>query len=1804
MLNPIVFTESVVRDFLRYQITTYPLADAGLYAQLRALLSLDETRQSPLLKGPYVSLSRPFRQGPSVADLCQEGVLHPHLANLVEHAHVYGHQEQAIRSIAGGHTTLISTGTGSGKTESFLYPIISRCLHHRDANDASGVVAVLVYPMNALAEDQLERLRALLVGTGIRFGMYVGKTPERSADVTGKRLQTPSRAAYDAAVQQRQQEREQRRSQGNYAIHPPEESCSREEMRAHPPRILLTNVKQLELILTRHRDAELFDGAQLEFIVFDEAHTFRGAQGAETACLIRRLRAFCGRNADETTCVAASATMVDPNGDISPGREFAARFFGVSAEGVVVVTEQYLEEEWDADRSLPDPLPLPAAEALSRVLTAFGDGEQGDVPSAVSAATGLTLPQEWEEPLYAQLTRNALLHAVVAHLTRPRPLAELRTELSAEPARDISEEEILLWLALGAAARNAGRPLVRPVLHVFVRGMGGAVVTFPSDQEGPRLWLTAEDSQPVLENGQPLYPLPVKSCTTCGQHYFSHELADFDFTADEPGGGELQGERTLWRPLPKKDGGTRVSLLDHLVTEEDDPEEPARTAPVFLCRHCGALHGDDATPCAACGRSTPLVRLLAVQQRTRTRHYLTSCLACGARGGERPGLYREPARPVRAVTVSDVHVLAQNMILHSHEDRLLVFADNRQDAAFQAGWMRDHSRRFRLRALMLERLNQGPITVGDLAAWLDQRLEGDRSLSESLLPEVWRVSTPAAEPTQHAEERRYFLRILVLREVATGLKQRLGLEPWGRMRVDYAGMEPGLPFFARWASVAGVTPEELHAGVASLLDTERRKMVVWDSRRQIFSRFQHHSDRDIQRGYLPELKGVPKGLKLFREPADNQARVNQWWSARGSTLARQSAQRWGVPADQVQAFLTELWTLLRNDLGILREVELRGSGPNGRVVRGTQGCCQLDGDRFLLVPHETQWECGTCRRLHNRPTPRMACMGWHCDGTIRPRQPDADNYDLAVVDQQIGNDTRMVKPREHSAQVPVDERERLERMFKDRSSHQVNTLVCTPTLELGVDIGALDSVLMRNVPPLPANYWQRAGRAGRRHRMAVNITYARPATHDRAFFAEPLRLLGGAVNPPRFNLRNPELVRKHAHATILTSLHQFARESGGLDNAARAEISETLRACFPEQVRNYLFDEAGLIRPAPLDVSPLQTLLATHQERLLAKLREAMARTWPAADAGLVSDEALSELTLAMAASLQEVIGRLWQRLQWAMRQKERLAETERQQGALNEEESATRRRCDRLIRRLKGEQRRQRNEAEGLDDTNTYAVLAAEGFLPGYGLDRGSVLGTAEMPRGLPGPSEYLLPRPKTLALREYVPGNLIYANGQKFVPRQYHLEATDPVAFHVNLANEAIVEAGQTAAEGTLGSLSLRAVPICDVDLPHQSHIHDEEDHRFQIGVVILGHELGRHAGGSAFAWGESELLFQKGVHLRLVNVGVALLVRSEEPRLGYPLCFVTGQTRSPLSSQTELENFQTHQRERYNRDVEDVGFYADVVADALTIQNLPGPEAAYSLAEALRIAGSQVLEMEVDDLQVLCVPQMNSTNVDVILYDPMPGGSGLLEQMIQRWEDLHTGATAFLQGCPSACETACIDCLLHFRNAHYHRHLDRHTALDQLRELGPTLEPTHSIPPRLPDSHNSNAGEPTNAAESRLRDMLLRAGFPEPVAQHSIPLGQPWGNTRPDFYYPCEQGSFDGVCVYLDGLSDHIHGNPETRERDRQIREAVRSLGYDVIEIPATALDDRDRMAGYFYRLARTLLNRDRAEEIRSADEWFAG
>ena len=1795
MLNPITYTEGVVSDFLRYQLSAYAFADSNLYRQMRELLSLERTRKTPLLKGPYISLSRSFRQGASLEQMVSEGMLHPHLRQLSPYPRAYLHQEEAIRAIHAGRTTLIATGTGSGKTEAFLWPIVSRCLRLRDEEAEPGIVAVIVYPMNALAEDQLQRMRELLVGTGVTFGMYVGKTPQTEAAVSGHRL-PPGSAASD--YQSRLMD--MRRQGMDLPLHPAEERASREAMRTpgQQPRILLTNVKQLELLLTRQQDLELFDKARLEFMVFDEAHTFTGANGAETACLIRRLRAYCGKDEHSVACIATSATIADPVRGAEAGRAFASRFFGVEAGKVALVGESYEEDAWGEPRRASAPFSGDQTLQLKKVLGLLGQLDRPDAAEAdleafrawFQAASGQQMTgDDWREALHHWLSHNEAVYQVAQALRRPQLVRELLERLGKALGRQMAEEEALIWLALGAAARKGKRPLLRPVVHGFVRGIGGAVVTFPDEDEmAAKLYLSAEEA---AKESPDLKPFPLAACNTCGQQYFEHGLEDFQFTGKAPGGGSAEGKGRVWRAMDASQGGARAVSLDHQVGKEED--DPSRTQALLVCRYCGAAHDKAPSECIGCGRSKPLKRLHFVQQKEDNPGYLTRCVSCGMGGIRLTGVYREPARPVRATTVADVHVLAQSMIHRAERPRLLVFTDNRQDAAFQAGWMQDHARRHRLRELMYAKLREGAVSVSDLTRWLDSHLDADDELSQALIPEVWQAEEKSPTGKAHEEERKWFLRVQIIRELTQGARQTAGLEPMGRLKVRYHRLEPSLPMLARWASRLGCTAEQLADGIASLLDAARSRGAVYDPVTKAWSKRWQDGEREVQQGYLPPMKGVPIALLFTRQSQHEQSRTMQWFSPQSA--ARQAALAWGVEPEAAEDFLREVWALCTDELKLLAPVQLQGA--RGRLLPGCQGGVQVHIDRLILEPGQGMHRCKTCRGLHSRGNPANACMRWRCKGRLAAEPENPDDYDLLLLDQAFA----MLRVREHSAQIPGPQREGMEIAFKG-DGERINTLVCTPTLELGVDIGALDAVLMRNVPPLPANYWQRAGRAGRRFRMALNLTYARAASHDRAYFSEPLKMLEGLVEPPSFNLRNPVMVAKHVHATALTTLFMLLRGQQ-LPETEAERLNQALQTCLPMQIKPYLFNADGTVRDQPLSVEALDEQIREHRPALLNAVQAAFRQGWPDEDRAVVRQEALEGIIDQCAHELQAVVDRLFQRLQWALLQLTRLSEVAKSKGALDRDEEALRSRCERLVKKLKGATQRARSQAEGVDETNTYSVLAAEGFLPGYGLDTGAVSLTHVAPRYNSDLSDWEVRRGTALALREYVPGNLIYANAHKFVPRTFHRLPEEPRTFSVDLASESVKETGKAAASGELASESMGAaqlpgIAICDVDAPHHSYISDDEAHRFQMGVAVFAEDKGRHSGGANYDWGKRQLHLRQGLHMRLVNVGAARQVKSGN-RLGYPLCLVCGASRSALSSQQELDKFNGSHAERCGQPTKLVSFFAEVVADALTLPDCASDEMAYSLAETLRQGAAEVLDMDTSDLQVQVIGKPGAEAVDAMLYDPMPGGSGLLEQMLLRWPEV-VAAALRLVDCPSGCDASCIDCLQHFRNSFYHDRLNRHTAGDCLRDWGDAVAFAHEVPAVLPNE--THVQKPTNPPEQQLVAMLNAAGLTEFETERPVTLAG-GVTTRPDAYFHEPNDYCQGVCIYLDGMGQHLHGNPQTAAKDREIRDELRNTGYTVVEIQYQELFDKTAMSGHIARIARAVVGKERAKALQANDSWFA-
>ncbi|MBU7017131.1 MAG: DEAD/DEAH box helicase [Theionarchaea archaeon] len=1791
-INPIQFAHEVNEQFIRYQLTAFPLSDEDLAEQAKKMI---KSTPSPLLKGPYISLTRSYKKGKELKNLVQEKVIHPAVEGVAEHPRLLSHQQEVLEAVKSGKHCLVTTSTGSGKTEAFLYPILDYCFQLRDTNAPEGIVAILVYPMNALAIDQLMRLRKMLAGTGISFGMYIGSTPSTEGELIDT-VKMKEGEGPDKIPEYIKKYKEHE----NITIAPFEERLTEREMAENPPRILLTNVYQLEFLMTRGKDLGMFEDAPLKFLVIDEAHTYTGAKGAEVACLIRRIRTFCHKTADEVICIGTSATITDPKEGEKSGTKFAHRFFGVNEKKVALVQEKYEEEYWPEALVNPPPVGRGAQELFLETLKALeGEGNAEAIAAVIEKLTQQKIDAygSWQESVYHALKQTDVAKTIYDSLKEPCLLSEATEKVWAAlnrsgTTREEDTAELLTYLVLGAAASKDNNPLFRPKLHYFVRGLGDvSAVLHDTGEELPRAELFFSGKKALHKHSDilPTAVYPIMVCTNCGQHYFEAQLSHMDAAQFGMNGGDAEGDNVYWSQV---DEGTRVVFTNRFVIEDTEEDithsrklDKKRDC-AYICRFCGTFHKSPAHMCSApeCSRSGKLLKVYVLKELEK----VTKCPVCSQRGSRAGGKLYEPFKPLSAVQVADVHILAQNMLNAESADnkKLIVFTDNRQDAAFQAAWMEDHARRYRLEHLMYKKIYESadPISIGGLQDYLFTTLKAEEGLARTLAPEVFMGEIEEAFSTKTDDMLKYYLRIILVREFVTSFKQRDSLETWGVARVCYYGLDQNLPDIEYLAEKYHLDKNELLKGIEALLDIYRRSRYFYDESAPIFSQYWHQGCEEVQRGFLPFMDYPPKGLKLVREGTDKQTLVTGFTSTRGETLAENFVKKWGVDEKKIYSLLEDIWTLLTKKLKILIPVTLTSS--KGKALFGAFGVYQIDSRKIGVLAQYETYCCSICRRRHTRDTPKSACTSMRCGGKLQKELPSEDEYNIYL----LKKDFTMLMPKEHTAQVPPKIRQRMEDEFKE-SKKGVNCLVATPTLELGVDIGDLDMILMRNVPPLPSNYWQRAGRAGRRHRMAVVYTYCRKSIHDEYFFRDPTRILAGTIRPPRFNLRNSVMVRKHVHAAVLSKLVSLKQVTPPreISRSEQDEIKSVLSMAFPSFIRQFLLDENGNYRKNPVDVSFLREVIEKHRSILSSVITSVFSEYWPEEARIEVSAGLLDEYLTEMADKLQETVELIYKRLLWTTHTQRELLR-KKESAPLDETDGKLLKRCEHYIRSLLKA------------DLNTYTltVFSKEGFLPSYGIYTGNIRAYAGNVFSTTWRRmTFELDRPSTIAVSEFVPGNMLYANGGKYRIALLHLpvgeEQINPDGYYVEVGIQRVAEKGvPTGGYADTTPVSIEGIPICDVDLKFMSHVSDEEIYRYRMPVFVAGYLRAEHRGGEGYSCLQHQFEFMRGQTVRLVNAGPARKVLKGE--LGYPICLVCGATRSPFGSKVELERFHEGHKESCGKKPGTFAITADVQVDGMLFKGFSSIGDAVNLAEALRIGCSQVLEMDVEDLQIVVLPQ-GADMWDVFLYDPMVGGSGLLDQLLERWEEIVSVGKSSLESCPNGCIRSCYSCMRTYRNIMSHNYLDRRRAVGLLDEFWRKPEFVYSIPPRVVESEPT--GSSTNVPEARLRQLLLRLGFPPLDAQKSIPLPHnTYKSTTPDLLRE-DPVSNVNVAIYLDGLSKNIHGNEERRKVDLLIRNLLRCQGYDVVEIAVSELDDPELLKSHLRLLGHVLNVEDIDERIDKVD-----
>jgi ATP-dependent helicase YprA (DUF1998 family)/very-short-patch-repair endonuclease len=1052
---------------------------------------VDEQLKAGLLwPEPLIQLNPVFQQGHYIDELVDEGVLHKTCKAIFRRKdennpggnslRLHQHQEDAIRVAQSGKNYVLTTGTGSGKSLAYIIPIIDFVLKN---GSGKGVQAIIVYPMNALANSQLGELRKF-----INIGFPDEKGPVRFERYTGQ-----------------------------------ESDEEKNRIMANPPDILLTNYVMLELILTRPEERKtLVNAAQgLRFLVLDELHTYRGRQGADVAMLVRRVRNTL--NATNLQCVGTSATLSSSGGFENQRKDVAAvasKLFGDTVLPESIIGETLRRSTVEIDFS--DPVQLTTLK--DRITSQTIKIENYDqlildpLVSWIESNLGLTTDPDSKRLVRAK-PRKMLGQDGIA------PALSQLTKISEEGCA----EAIAKTLLAGFAIKNeeTGMSSFAFRLHQFFN-RGDTVYTS----------IEKEDERYITIQGQKYVPgdrsralLPLVFCRECGQEYYvvrkikdretkepvfiSREFSDRADDEDSETGYLFLNTENPW-PLDQDEINDRVP--EDWLEEKKGGLQIKQSQRKYLPE---SVHLDASGAQSDQGNT---VQFLSGKFRF--------CLHCGVSYNPRQGSeFAKLTQLSSGGRSTDTTILSLTLIRNLRNDpnlqgndrikKLLSFTDNRQDASLQAGHFNDFIEMVLLRSAIYKAIERAG-NAGIHHDILPQKVFDALGLDFSLY-----AVDPTVRFTQKNETERALREALgyrIYRDLKRGWRiTSPNLEQCGLLDIEYTSLDDVCSAEDIWQNVhpapAGASLETRRQICKVLLDFMRRELAIkvdYLNSNYQESLKQLSSQRLSPPWAIDESEKLDHAAVLFPRSRQSQGNDdyggNVYLSARGG---------YGQFLRRKNTFPNFEGALKTNDANEMIQQILNALRVGG-LVEIVQASNEQDEVNGYQVPASAMvWKVGNgTKPFHDAiRVPRLPAEGG------RTNQYFVDFY------KNIAKDVHGLEAREHTAQVPSEVREQREQAFREG---KLPILYCSPTMELGVDISELNVVNMRNVPPTPANYAQRSGRAGRSGQPALVFTYCTTGSnHDQYYFKRQDRMVAGAVTPPRLDISNEDLLRAHVHAVWL-----------------------------------------------------------------------------------------------------------------------------------------------------------------------------------------------------------------------------------------------------------------------------------------------------------------------------------------------------------------------------------------------------------------------------------------------------------------------------------------------------------------------------------------------------------------------------------------------------------------------------------------------------------------------------------------------
>ncbi|MFH1621629.1 MAG: DEAD/DEAH box helicase [Candidatus Omnitrophota bacterium] len=1640
-----------VDDFLR---TTFPISTPLFHGLVEDLLN----QKGSIFKGPYVSINLPFRNTSGKKEF---------FTNIPFEYDPYIHQLKAFERLSGEtpRSTVIATGTGSGKTECFLYPIMDYCYNHRNEK---GIKAIIIYPMNALATNQATRIARMIYQNQklrghITAGLFIGQNEQDShVGMTADGIIT-----------------------------------NKDILRDNPPDILLTNYKMLDYLLIRVKDRELWqnnDPKTLKYLVVDELHTFDGAQGTDLACLIRRLKDRLKMPQQHLCCVGTSAT-IGSDKEIEKLLVYVKDVFNEPFDKTSVITEdrisvsEYLTKVAIAYTEIPsenDSLALKpdqyndSIDYLNKQYSLwFKEGFKGDLTTSKGRIA-----------LGQNILKHRFFHNVLRILkgkvvTTQNLINELKriSIFRANAEETLCLDTINSMCALISFARSDEHniPFLNVRYQLWMRELRRMVA-----QVGSKPFLTFADD---LKGDQENKFLPIVHCRECGCTGWGGVKKDEDSTINN----DL---KEFYFNFFKK----QPWLVFLFPCNEDELKLQLNGETTFICGKCLTLTHSTENKCPSC-QNNNLVRVFIPYNLTTTNGRVKSnnnCPYCGSHGGL-------TIMGSRAASLTSVLIGQLFASRYNNHKKLVTFSDSVQDAALHAGFFGARTYSLNFRAALQQMLNEigKDKTLSELPDlfikhWTD-KLGVEKYIATFIahnmewFPEYEQLKRRGTSP-QNSD-----LKKLVDNRIGWEIFSEYGYRARIGRTLEKGGVSCAYPVSKKMDEVIEGLSETLRNEIGVFRDIDinrfrsfilgfimRMKLQggVYSETLETYIQSNGNSYRLNNIPYMPSFSQgsrapvflTNKRQSRFDTLLSAQNRANTWYENWFSKCFREIPLIANYAEDVYKIALNKL-----EDKNIFKKT----------IIRQDQAIWGILPESLQITTNVAQMRCIQCGHTVSVSNDEidywnnMSCLRLNCWGRYLQ---DAFRDDYYGKLYSIANIYRIFA-HEHTGLLTRTEREDIEKRFiHNDKPWDPNLLSATPTLEMGIDIGDLSSVFLCSVPPAQTNYLQRIGRSGRADGNAFNVTVAEGMCHDLYFYADPEEMISGEIFPPGVYLNASAILERQFVAFCL-------------DRWVDSGIGQGEFPLLLGKVLNNIDSHNDALFP--------YTFLKFIQES-----KDILLKRFFGLFADVLDNEAKKHLNIYVEGDEKQegtLEHKVINSLEFVCREREsykKRVDKLRQIIRKKESDPAAR---DQNYEKELNELRRERTGLQGLiksiNSKDTLNFFTDEGFLPNYAFpeagvilkslvfrkkQKSSVVGEEDENKSNYDHWVYEYERPAVSAIQELAPANTFYANGRKVEIDQVDLSLSEPQMWRFcddcaysectdvteeksscpRCGSSMWTDSGQqkkmlrlrqvfaTSSDkrSRIGDDADERAPVfynkqmlVDFDEQHIKEAYRVTDESFPFGFEFINKATFREIN-----FGERG---EEGEDIRIAGV--------ESKRNGFQICRFCGKVQKEGMDPRRKHDLSCSARGKDDESVftECLYLYREFSSEAIRIllpisQCLESPQKTHSFIAALQVGLKERFGGAVDHLQTALNDEPNKDSMQrkqyLMLYDRIPGGTGYLKELMRSPKplfDVFEKALGKLKQCECAKDPekdGCYRCIYAYRNSYDMSLTSRNTAIELLTEI----------------------------------------------------------------------------------------------------------------------------------------------------------